>query len=145
MTFLEENKSPDTIKREEKENKKLENKLEEIPYLDDNLDNSNNNIEQNKFKNETKKEIIYIPDFKIDKYPDYPLKAKRLGYEGEIILKVYTDNNGKILDIIVEKSTGYEILDRAAIDAVKQWNFKKVIYFDGEEIVFKTKIVFKLD
>ena len=55
--------------------------------------------------------------------PDYPLEARQKGYQGEVLLKVEVLQNGRVGEVQVEKSSGYEILDQSAIDAVKKWRF----------------------
>jgi TonB family protein len=55
--------------------------------------------------------------------PVYPLEARQKGYEGEVLLKVEVLQNGRVGEVQVEKSSGYEILDQSAIAAVKKWRF----------------------
>jgi protein TonB len=66
----------------------------------------------------------YIPPKAIKKVKlIYPQWAKDRGYQGEVSLKVQVFADGQVGEIRVEKSSGYEILDHSAIDAVKQWEF----------------------
>lgn len=51
-------------------------------------------------------------------YP-YPAAARRRGLEGEVKLKIWVDEDGRIVDVAVHKSSGHEVLDRAAIEAVQ--------------------------
>lgn len=55
--------------------------------------------------------------------PVYPPVAKRMGMEGMVMLKVLVSQDGGARKIEVAKSSGYEILDRAALEAVKNWRF----------------------
>jgi TonB family protein len=55
--------------------------------------------------------------------PVYPLEARQKGYEGAVLLKVEVLQNGRVGEVQVEKSSGYEILDQSAIAAVKKWRF----------------------
>ena len=43
--------------------------------------------------------------------------------EGTVILKVLVSREGRVLNIEIARSSGYELLDRAANDAVKSWRF----------------------
>jgi protein TonB len=52
-------------------------------------------------------------------YP-YPLSAKRRGIEGTVILEVWVDAAGAILRAKVGKSSGHEVLDEAALAAVRE-------------------------
>jgi protein TonB len=56
--------------------------------------------------------------------PPYPRKARRLGYEGIVMLKVLINENGRVDDLTVFKSSGHTILDRAALSAVSKWLFE---------------------
>ena len=55
--------------------------------------------------------------------PIYPQEAKEKGYEGEVVLRVEVLVNGRVGQIDIKKSSSYELLDRAAVTAVKQWRF----------------------
>jgi len=55
--------------------------------------------------------------------PAYPQEAREKGYEGEVILRVEVLSNGRVGQIEVKNSSGYELLDRSALTAVKQWRF----------------------
>lgn len=55
--------------------------------------------------------------------PAYPERARREGKKGRVLVRVTLDAQGKITSVAVEASSGHEILDRAATDAVKQWRF----------------------
>ena len=55
--------------------------------------------------------------------PEYPSLAQRRGWEGTVLLRVHVQANGKPSEIQVQKSSGREALDEAAIRAVKRWSF----------------------
>jgi TonB family protein len=55
--------------------------------------------------------------------PIYPLEAREKGYEGEVVLKVEVLINGRVGQIEIKKSSGYELLDHSALTTVKQWRF----------------------
>jgi len=67
---------------------------------------------------------IARPLYKQNTSPPYPQKARRLGYEGIVMLKVLINQNGRVDNVAVLKSSGYVILDRAALSAVKKWLFE---------------------
>jgi len=67
------------------------------------------------------KEIL--PVYKNTPAPVYPKFAKKRGYEGTTVIEVLIEIDGKVKDIKINKSAGYEILDNAAINAVKKWLF----------------------
>ena len=51
--------------------------------------------------------------------PDYPPLERRLGHEGNVLLKLTIDEWGAVTSAQVERSSGYEGLDRAAAEWVK--------------------------
>jgi TonB family protein len=69
-------------------------------------------------------EILFVqPKYAENPKPIYPNEARRKGYEGEVILRVEVLPNGRVGQIGVRKSSGYELLDRSALATVKQWKF----------------------
>lgn len=55
--------------------------------------------------------------------PHYPPFARRQGMEGVVLLAVEVDAEGHPLSVTLKKGSGYEMLDRAALQAVQQWRF----------------------
>lgn len=56
--------------------------------------------------------------------PVYPRTARIRGQEGVVLLSVEVLANGRTGQILVKKSSGYALLDRAALDAVRFWRFE---------------------
>jgi protein TonB len=56
--------------------------------------------------------------------PDYPAMARLQGYEGVVWLSVQVLPEGRVGDLRIKKSSGFDILDRAAARAVKTWRFE---------------------
>lgn len=63
------------------------------------------------------------PDYRINPKPKYPRTARKRGYEGEVKLKVFVLENGKVGKIEIIRPSGYEILDESALEAVRKWLF----------------------
>jgi len=63
------------------------------------------------------------PSYGDNPKPNYPQEARERGYEGEVVLRVEVLVNGRVGRIEVKKSSSYEVLDRSAFTAVKQWRF----------------------
>lgn len=55
--------------------------------------------------------------------PEYPAIAKSRNWQGKVMLRVQVSAEGLSDSVKVEKSSGYEILDECAVDAVKKWRF----------------------
>src|SRR5262245_29987875 len=56
--------------------------------------------------------------------PRYPESARRQGFEGTTLLKIHVSDRGMVEDVLIERSAGYQDLDLAAMEAVKQWRFE---------------------
>jgi protein TonB len=55
--------------------------------------------------------------------PAYPEIAQRRGWEGEVLLRVRVSPEGRSVTISVQKSSGRDLLDTAAVEAVRGWSF----------------------
>ncbi len=55
--------------------------------------------------------------------PVYPAVSKRLGEQGKIVLRVLIGTDGTPQKIEVKQSSGFERLDRQAVDTVSRWRF----------------------
>jgi TonB family protein len=64
-----------------------------------------------------------LPRYAENPKPDYPQKAREKGHEGEVVLRVEVLSNGRVGQIEIKKSSGYELLDQSALTTVKQWKF----------------------
>lgn len=53
----------------------------------------------------------------------YPLMAKKRGLEGTVVLKAEILPDGRCGQISIKKTSGYDILDQAALQAVTKWHF----------------------
>lgn len=56
--------------------------------------------------------------------PEYPAQARRRGWEGRVLLVVRVRADGVAESVRVAQSSGHDILDRAARDAVRRWRFE---------------------
>jgi len=63
------------------------------------------------------------PRYSKNPAPPYPLAAKRMGYEGTTVLNVKVMPDGTAGEVNVFESSKYEVLDNAAVEAVKDWTF----------------------
>jgi len=65
----------------------------------------------------------YRADYLNNPRPPYPLVARRMGYQGKVVLNVEVLADGRAGEVKLHSSSGYEILDNAAIQTVKTWKF----------------------
>jgi len=55
--------------------------------------------------------------------PVYPPVSKRLGEQGKVIVRVLIAVDGSAQDAQVKESSGYDRLDRAALETVLKWRY----------------------
>lgn len=56
--------------------------------------------------------------------PIYPAIAKLRGYEGVVLVNAEILPDGRVGNTAISKSSGYTILDKSAMEAVKLWKFE---------------------
>ncbi len=55
--------------------------------------------------------------------PAYPMAARRMGWQGRVVLNVEVLATGLPGQIAVQQSSGHQVLDDAALQAVRGWRF----------------------
>jgi protein TonB len=55
--------------------------------------------------------------------PRYPPLSRRMGEQGRVLLRVHVAAGGTAMEVTLHKTSGFERLDRAALETVKQWKF----------------------
>lgn len=65
--------------------------------------------------------------------PTYPKVAKDAGLEGTVWIKALIDRKGDVVDAVVYKSCGFNILDQSALRVAKQNKFKPAMQ-DGHPV-----------
>ena len=58
--------------------------------------------------------------------PAYPSQAKRMEWEGDVTVSFVINKKGKVESLILEESSGHELLDKAVLNTVgKGWRFPR--------------------
>lgn len=68
--------------------------------------------------------------------PKYPLESRRKREQGTVVLAVTLASNGSVDDVRVARSSGFDRLDRAALDAVRRWRWSPTLR-DGAAVAVK--------
>jgi protein TonB len=55
--------------------------------------------------------------------PDYPLLARQRGLEGTVLLRAVIGADGRVARVEVLRSSGHQLLDAAAREAIQRWQF----------------------
>jgi protein TonB len=66
---------------------------------------------------------LYTADYLNNPIPPYPIQAKRAGIEGIVLVRVLVSPSGLPQKVEVCRTSGYTVLDEAALKAVKNWTF----------------------
>lgn len=56
-----------------------------------------------------------------------PLESRRLREEGVVVLSILLGTDGRVQDIAVSSSSGFPRLDRAALEAVRDWRWSPTV------------------
>lgn len=106
-------KQESTSEGDKKSNKSIELSSKDTKSSDQRTEKS---TEEERFL----KEHLQIIREILQKNTNYPPIARKMGWEGTVILSFRLCEDGKVEDIKVEKSSGFEVLDRSALEAVKR-------------------------
>ncbi|MBW1706030.1 MAG: energy transducer TonB [Deltaproteobacteria bacterium] len=86
------------------------------------------------------------PLYRKNPTPKYPKIARKRGYQGTVVIEVLVDRDGRVGDLRVSESSGYSILDRAAMASVKGWVFEPGMKGDQKvDMWVKVPIRFQLN
>ncbi len=55
--------------------------------------------------------------------PPYPRRARLMGWEGTVVLRVIVSADGSVADVVIHRSSGYPLLDQAAVMAARSRRF----------------------
>lgn len=62
-------------------------------------------------------------DYLQNPQPPYPPISRRMGEQGQVMLRVLIGADGLPREVELRRSSGYDRLDRAAVDTVRKWRF----------------------
>ena len=66
---------------------------------------------------------VFDADYLSNPAPAYPALSRRLNEEGKVLLRVLVTADGRAERVEVARSSGFERLDRSALEAVVRWRF----------------------
>ncbi len=72
--------------------------------------------------------------------PEYPTIAKKMGYQGVVSLELEILPDGSCGNVQIARSSGYSILDTAAVKAAKSW-----VFFKNYSILLLTPVKVRQD
>lgn len=84
----------------------------------------------------------------IDKQKRYPEEAQQLGMTGSVLVSYTIARDGRLLRAEIAQSSGFKLLDQAALQAVQRTSFEAMptdAWIGIKEQSFRTRIAFTLD
>ena len=84
----------------------------------------------------------------IDKQKRYPEEAQQLGMSGSVLVSYTIARDGRLLRAEIAQSSGFRLLDQAALQAVQRTRFEAMpadAWAGAKEQSFRTRIAFTLD
>lgn len=89
---------------------------------------------------------IQARDKFVNPRPPYPLVSRRMGEQGAVDLQLCVTHQGHVESVVVMKSSGYQRLDRSALETVKAWKFSALdIVETSSSECYRLPIHFKLE
>ncbi len=79
----------------------------------------------------------------VQKNISYPPLARRMGWEGKVVLLIKLCEDGTLKEVRVLESSGYELLDRNAVETVQK--VSKYFPKPSVEVVVKLPVVYRLE
>ena len=121
------------------------NKIKIQKYDIEQIVNNSQNQIKSKFNKESKvntnitsptsKNIKSRAKYKIgtieNPHPEYPIIARKKGWQGRLLLAVHIDKNGNVLNVHVKETSGFEVLDKVSVKTIRDWKFLPARYGDS--------------
>ena len=122
-----------TFERKLVDDKKIKNSFSQKKQLLDHSDSQKNKRHQEELSLK-KKSSNSIPEnskssakYKIgtiqNPHPEYPMIARKKGWQGKLLLNVHVSKDGNVININVVKTSGFEILDKISVKTIRDWKF----------------------
>lgn len=68
--------------------------------------------------------LYALPHYRDNRLPMYPAIARRLGYEGTVVLSTEVYPDGRVGNVVIKRSSGFAVLDKSASEAIRRWIFE---------------------
>lgn len=73
----------------------------------------------------------------------YPMQARRLGWQGEVVLAFRLESDGRILDARIASSSGHGVLDRAALKSLTK--VERLEHETAHSFTLKIPVIYRLE
>lgn len=76
-------------------------------------------------------EINLKPGLAAFQQPEYPRLARKRGWEGVVLVEVSVDAQGRSISLKIVESSGYPVLDQAALQALQNASYTPAAGING--------------
>ena len=76
------------------------------------------------------------PSDSLNPAPPYPATSRHLREAGRVVVRVLIGPDGQVLDVVLQRSSGFERLDQVSIEAVRGWRFDPAAYRGASETLW---------
>ena len=77
---------------------------------------------------------------------DYPLVARARGWQGTVLLGLRVESNGRLENVHLERSSGYAVLDRSALNSLSRLGYltEAVAWLNGRSLDMQLPVIYRL-
>lgn len=94
---------------------------------------------------ESKARVISVIYQELNQHFTYPKLAQKRNWQGKVLLSLQVSTNGKINNVQIHKSSGYSVLDQAAIDSlIKVGYLPQISSWLPYDINLKLPVIYQL-
>ncbi len=79
-------------------------------------------------------------------YLTYPPQARERGWQGTVLLGLHVESNGRLGNIRLERSSGYAVLDRSALNSLNRLGYlsEAGAWLNGRSVDMQLPVIYRL-
>jgi protein TonB len=83
---------------------------------------------------------------RLARYLTYPPLARERGWQGTVLLGLHVESNGRLGNVRLERSSGYAVLDRSALNSVSRLSYltEAVAWLNGRSHDIQLPVIYRL-
>ena len=83
---------------------------------------------------------------RLARYLTYPPLARERGWQGTVLLGLHVESNGRLGNIRLERSSGYAVLDRSALNSLNRLGYlsEAVAWLNGRSADMQLPVIYRL-
>lgn len=83
---------------------------------------------------------------RLARYLTYPPLARERGWQGTVLLGLHVESNGRLGNVRLERSSGYAVLDRSALNSLNRLGYltEAVAWLNGRSVDMQLPVIYRL-